>query len=182
MFDVRGNRKSLTTTGHVQGTDMGTACTTAVTGTSAKAWGYDGADRLTAAATVNGTAGGPYAYDPLGRATTIPAVDTVAGTGNITLGYYDTDAAHTIAQGGVTTTYTLDPAGRRATETTTGTKADGTSADEQLVRHYPTTRAGRSRPPGRPRPPPGTGRRSAATWACRPRPAPTGPRPPTRCS
>lgn len=134
-FDGRGNRTSLATTSHAAVADGSDPCTGDAT-TTAKAWTYDGADRLTAGATIDGVAGGAYAYDALGRATTIPAVDTVAGAGDITLGYYDTDAARTLAQGGVTTSFTLDPAGRRAGESTTGTNPDGSSADTQVVRHY----------------------------------------------
>jgi len=73
---------------------------------------------------------------PLGRATTIPATDSPSGTA-LTLGCYDTDAAHTTTTGtgaaAVTTTHTLDPAGRRLQATTTPTAGTATST---AVRHY----------------------------------------------
>lgn len=110
-FDKNGNRTSLTTT-------HGTTATP-------KTWAYDAADRVT----------GDYVYDGLGRQTTIPAKDapktatTAAGTGDIKIGYYDTDAARTIARGGVTTTIGLDPAGRRLTLTSSG-------GSSQETKHY----------------------------------------------
>jgi RHS repeat-associated protein len=85
---------------------------------------YDTADRPTTGA--NGT--GTYTYDQLGRQTAIPAADAPKpADGDITLGYYDTDNTRTITQGGQTTSFTLDGAGRRLTQTQTGTS---------LVRHY----------------------------------------------
>ncbi|MGH7961527.1 MAG: DUF6973 domain-containing protein, partial [Candidatus Binatia bacterium] len=87
-------------------------------------------------ATVDGTASSAYVYDKLGRQTTIPAADTPNGTsaGNITLGYYDTDAGRLLTQNGVTTTLTLDPGGRRSREVTTGD-----AAGTVLARHYTDT-------------------------------------------
>ena len=71
-------------------------------------WSTDTADRL--------TAGSGYAYDGFGRATTVPAGDSPSNAA-LTLGYFDSNAARTITSGsgttGTTTTYTLDPAGRR---------------------------------------------------------------------
>lgn len=118
-FDANGNRTSRTTTGH------NTDGTCATTGGTTKTWGYDTADRISAG----------YAYDKLGRATTLPAVDAPAGAaaGNITLGYYDNDAARTIAQNGTTTTFTLDASGRRSVE---AVGPDGGPATKSLVRHY----------------------------------------------
>jgi RHS repeat-associated protein len=53
----------------------------------------------------------------------------------VTLGYYDTDAAQSIAQAGTQTTFTLDATGRRSTATTTvGSGPDMTSTD--VLRHY----------------------------------------------
>lgn len=103
---------------------------TAITTTS-KSWVHDTADRVQAGATVNGTTSTVYMYDELGRQTAIPAVDTPSGTGDVNIGYYDTDAARTLTQAGVTTTYTLDPARRRALATTSG--PSGTTT---LARHY----------------------------------------------
>lgn len=92
---------------------------------------YDATDRIEKGANNTGT----YSHDLLGRQTLIPAIDTPAGTdaGDLSLGYYDTDAAHTITQGAVITTYQLDPMARRSSSNTTGSAATDT------VRHYTDT-------------------------------------------
>lgn len=107
-FDNRGNRTNLAST------TSDTGCTTTgTTVTTTRA--YDAQSRQLTGA--NGA--GPYVYDGLGRQTTIPASDAPdPANGNITIGYYDSDAAHTITQGTTTTTYSLDPDGRRLTEST----------------------------------------------------------------
>lgn len=120
-FDDNGNRTSKTTTTHADD------CASDVTATTTANWDYDKADRVQHAS--DGTSG--YAYDELGRQLTIPGVDTSAGAGDLSVGYYDTDAARTITQGATTTTYDLDPAGRRATSTTV---INGTSTT--TTRHY----------------------------------------------
>jgi RHS repeat-associated protein len=108
----------------------------ATPGTPTVSWDYNAAGQLTSGAGGSGT----YGYDKLGRATTIPAIDTPRGAsaGNLTIGYYDTDAVRTLAQtvaGETTTTiYGLDVAGRRqSAETVAG------SATSTLVRHYTDT-------------------------------------------
>ncbi len=70
----------------------------------------------------------------MGRQTSVPGVDAPAGAGagDLALGYYDTDAARSLTQGGTTTVYELDPAGRRATSTTTSVEGAGSVT----VRHY----------------------------------------------
>lgn len=122
-FDQRGNRLTQNATTH------DTDCTSDTVTNIDKTWNYDGADRVQTGANTTGT----YTYDPLGRQTTLPAADTPAGTlaGDLTIGYYDTDAARTLTQNGVTTTYTLDAAGRRHTATT----VSGTTTTS-VVRHY----------------------------------------------
>lgn len=126
-FDTNGNRTSLARTG--PNTD-GTCGTLGGTNTSTRTWSYDTADRLT----------GGYTYDALGRATTIPAADTPAGisgatgTSHLTLGYFADDSARTVTQNGTTTTFTLDPAGRRARSETA--PASGGAPTETIVRHY----------------------------------------------
>ena len=111
-FDKNGNRTSLKTS--VDGTE-----------TSSRTWAYDAADRV--------GVGAGYAYDGLGRQTTIPAADAprtnekAAGAGDITIGYYDDDAARSITRDGVSTTIERDTAGRRLNLTT------GTSKE---VKHY----------------------------------------------
>jgi len=120
-FDPNGNRTGQNS--HPAAAD-GT-CTT--TGGNPITRAYDTADRPTTGA--NGA--GSYTYDQLGRQTIIPAADAPKpADGTITLGYYDTDNARTITQNGVTTTFTLDGAGRRHNQTTTGSTAN------TLVRHY----------------------------------------------
>lgn len=147
-FDVDGNRTTQSTT-TADSADCG-----ATTGTTtvARSWpSIDSADRVLSGAAVTTTAvdddgvsstsvptpGGAYVDDLLGRQTTIPAVDTPAGAGagDVTLGYFDTDAARTITQGSTTTTYTLDPGGRRATSTVTSPGKDNVT----VLRHYDDT-------------------------------------------
>ncbi|MBE7702390.1 hypothetical protein H9623_19045, partial [Oerskovia sp. Sa1BUA8] len=125
-FDQRGNRLTQNATTH------DTDCTSDTVTNIDKTWNYDGADRVQTAANTTGT----YTYDPLARQTLLPGADTPAGAaaGDLVVGYYDTDAARSLAQNGTTTTYTLDPAGRRHTATTTG----GTSTTS-VVRHYTDT-------------------------------------------
>lgn len=148
-FDANGNRTGQSTT--TVASDECTADVNAVA-TVTKTWSHDGADRVTADAAIHSIVAGtdgdgnpastttdsttaPYVYDALGRVTTLPAGDTPTNqaaeatgqaitAGAVSIGYYDTDAAHTISQDGTTTTYTLDPAGRRGTSTTTTTGAD----------------------------------------------------------
>ncbi|MGQ0465112.1 MAG: DNRLRE domain-containing protein [Sporichthyaceae bacterium] len=123
-FDSNGNRTSL------RKIDAAGAC--ASTGGTTKAWTYNGADRLVGGANGSGT----YFYDKLGRTTSIPSVDTPKGTGDLTIGYYDTDAARSISQTGTgaqTTTYDLDVAGRRLTASSGPTGGNPTAT---LTRHY----------------------------------------------
>ncbi|KGN32300.1 hypothetical protein N802_18220 [Knoellia sinensis KCTC 19936] len=110
-FDKNGRRTQLATT-----TRAGGDCTATGTSTTVATTGYDDADRPT---TGKGGAG-TYVYDTFGRQTTLPAVDAPDPTkGNITLGYYDDDQPRTVAQGGTSTTFTLDASGRRSVQTTT---------------------------------------------------------------
>lgn len=136
-FDSNGNRTSLSTA--ASGTD-GACPGTATTG---KQWTYDPADRVQTGA--NNT--GAYTYDAFGRQTLIPAADTPKGTaaGNMTLSYYPSDAAHSITQGGTTTTFALDPEGRRSTATTgTTVEANGYADDTDSPGWVTETNAGTS--------------------------------------
>ncbi|WP_238175949.1 RHS repeat-associated core domain-containing protein [Kribbella albertanoniae] len=102
------------------------ACTT--TGATTVTHAFDTADRPTTGANGIGT----YSYDALGRTTNLPAADAPHPTdGDITLSYYDNDLPESISQGGTTTSFTLDAADRRSTESVTD--ATGT---KQTVRHY----------------------------------------------
>ncbi|WP_369369843.1 DNRLRE domain-containing protein [Promicromonospora sp. Populi] len=133
-FDQRGNRLSQATAVHIPDPETGEiACTTTPVDSVNKAWAYDTTDRVRDAATFNGTSGGAYVYDPLGRQTLLPAADTPAGqsAGDIQIGYYDTDAVRALTQDGTTTTYSLDPAGRRGVATTAAGDQSTT-----LTRHY----------------------------------------------
>lgn len=136
-FDQRGNRTGLTGATHAPG-DETNPCDAAAESTTMKTWRYDDRDQVQTGASIDGGTAEAYGYDALGRQTLIPAADTPTGiqAGSLSVGYYDTDAAHTLTQDGLTTTYTLDPAGRRTTESTNGTNSAGTSVDERVVRHY----------------------------------------------
>lgn len=119
-----GNRTKLTTASYAGDT----GCTGDAASSTSSTWAYDDADRATTGA--NGS--GSYTYDAFGRQTSIPAADTPTGTGDLTVGYYLDDSARTITQGAQTTTFTLDDAGRRATQTTTS----GGNNTSTVVRHY----------------------------------------------
>lgn len=103
-FDINGNRTSLNRKGH------NTDGTCATSGGTTRNWAYDGADRP--------DTGAGYALDDLGRITTLPSADTPVGGSPVSLAYYDSDAIRSITQGSLTSTYVLDPIGRRQTETT----------------------------------------------------------------
>jgi large repetitive protein len=115
VFDKQGNRTSLTdapATG---------ACSSA--GGTTTTWAYDAFSRQLTGANGSGT----YVYDAFGRQTTLPSTDAPnpAG-GDITIGYYDTDAVASMSQGTsptVTESFSLDPAGRRVQQQT----SDGTT-------------------------------------------------------
>jgi large repetitive protein len=115
VFDKQGNRTALTdapATG---------ACSSA--GGTTTTWAYDAFSRQLTGANGSGT----YVYDAFGRQTTLPSTDAPnpAG-GDITIGYYDTDAVASMTQGTsptVTESFTLDPAGRRLQQQT----SDGTT-------------------------------------------------------
>jgi RHS repeat-associated protein len=94
----------------------------AKTGGTAVSRSFDTADRP-----VTG-----YAYDELGRTLTLPAADAPRpADGNVTVGYYDGDQARSIAQGGTTTSFTLDALQRRLNET-----AAGNGETSVTTRHY----------------------------------------------
>jgi len=120
-FDSNGNRTALTTSTGSNGACAGASSST-------KASSYDSADRTSTAA--------GYTYDALGRTLTLAAADSPAGpaAGNISLAYYDTDAARSVSQNASTTSYTLDAEGRRLIDTTTPTA--GGTATRTLKRHY----------------------------------------------
>ena len=127
-FNANGGRAALTTRTATDGT-----CPTSG-GTSTNRT-YNSADQLT----------GGYTYDALGRNTIIPATDTPNGvpggpgtaTSDLTIGYYDTDAVHTLTQAtagtSYTSTYTLGVRGRRSITTTGPT---GSSTTSTLALHY----------------------------------------------
>ncbi len=75
---------------------------------------------------------GSYDYDPLGRQTTIPAGDSTAGNGDISVQYDANDTAATITQGASTVSFTLDAAGRRLAATT----RSNLQVTDTLTRHY----------------------------------------------
>jgi RHS repeat-associated protein len=121
-FNGNGNRTQLLSEAHPDGD---CTSTTGVTTTSS-GYAYDNADRATTGAAGAGT----YSYDLMGRVTTIPAADSPTGQ-DITLGYFDDDLPRSVISNGVSTTFTLDAAGRRATQTSTDTTGTTTT-----VRRY----------------------------------------------
>ncbi|HEX2857197.1 MAG TPA: hypothetical protein VHO26_06935, partial [Propionibacteriaceae bacterium] len=136
-FDRNGRRTGLTGTDHSDGDCAGS---TGVSVSTDLVYAYDSADRPTTAATGtrNGSpaAAGTYSYDGFGRQLLVPATDAPnPAAGDITLGYYDDDLAHTITQGATTTELALDSGGRRTLATTTDTSATPSSTST-LERHY----------------------------------------------
>ncbi|MGH8826690.1 MAG: RHS repeat-associated core domain-containing protein, partial [Jiangellaceae bacterium] len=118
-FDRNGNRTGLTTR------DPAADGTCAGSGGTTTTWASDTADRPHISS--------GYVYDELGRTLTLPAADSPGGQ-DVTLGYHHSDAVHSITTAGATQTFTLDPAGRRATATTTGT-----AGTRVMTRHYADT-------------------------------------------
>jgi large repetitive protein len=108
VFDKQGNRTSLT--------DAPATGACSSSGGATTTWAYDVFSRQLTGANGSGT----YVYDAFGRQTTLPSTDAPnpAG-GDITIGYYDTDAVASMSQGGTTQSFTLDPAGRRVEQQTT---------------------------------------------------------------
>lgn len=96
-YDSDSNRQSRKT----YPAGSGGACSTSTTATT-QTLTYDEADRINNSG---------YAYDQLGRITTVPAADA-GGTNALTSTFYVDDRAHTLTQGGTTTTLDLDPEDR----------------------------------------------------------------------
>ncbi|GIH25507.1 hypothetical protein Aph01nite_38170 [Acrocarpospora phusangensis] len=115
-FNLNSNRTSLTT---YLADDDG-LCSTS-TGATAVSHSYDAADRIVDAG---------YTYDAFGRTLTIPA-DQAGSGGTTTVGYFANDMIASLAQSGVTKTFTLDPVGRLRAATQTGGSGAGT-----VVNHY----------------------------------------------
>lgn len=115
-FDKNGNRLTeVTSPAASDGT-----CQTA-TRSSSQSWSWDAGDR---------TSNSGYVFDAFGRDTTLPAADTPnPSNGDVTLGYFDSDAVASIAQGGSTTTFTLDQGQRRSIQTVTNGSAVTTTAN-----------------------------------------------------
>lgn len=127
-FNADGARTTMTVQQY-----NGGVCTGTASATSTRTYGVDSANRFTTGVTVDGGApGGAYTYDGLGRQTVIPASDAPNYGSAITLGYYVDDLPASVTQGGVSTTFSLDVAGRRATQSTTGGGSNGSTT----VRHY----------------------------------------------
>ncbi|MEU6720430.1 DNRLRE domain-containing protein [Nonomuraea sp. NPDC046802] len=118
-FSPNTNRTSLTT----HPADAAGGCS-ADTEPVVKNHTYDQADRLVDPG---------YVYDSLGRTTQVPAAD-VAGGSAASAEYYANDMVAALRQGGQTRTFTLDPAGRIRSMTTTGGPRPGT-----LTNHYAGT-------------------------------------------
>ncbi len=115
-FDANSNRTTL----QAWPADASGNCPPSTTPTTTS-YSYDAADRLQP----NGIAAG-LAYDAFGRTTTLPA--SLAGGTQTTIGYYTTDMVASQAQGGVTRSRTLDPAGRL--------RAAATTSQPTKINHY----------------------------------------------
>lgn len=133
QFDANGNRIGANIDEHADGNCLGTPSSS-----SNSTYSYDSADRPYMSVDPDGSGGsaspsGWYIYDELGRQTTLPSDDAPdPSKGHITLGYYDNDLPRSVAQGGTTTTYTLDAADRRWRSVTVAANGDTTTTD----RHY----------------------------------------------
>lgn len=113
-FDANSNRTAMVK----RSPDSNGDCQPAAQGTQTD-YSYDAADRLT---------GTGISYDSFGRTTALPG--QYSGGGVLTYTYYANDQVKTIAQDGVSKTYTLDPNGRQRKTVTGG----GTTHTETL--HY----------------------------------------------
>ncbi|MFC6060362.1 RHS repeat-associated core domain-containing protein, partial [Streptomyces pratens] len=112
-FDVRSNRKSLTTASGAPGLDCPT------TGGTTTSHTYDSADRIVDTG---------YTYDAFGRTTAAP--------GNGTIGYYANDLAHQQTANGKRQTWQLDANLRfRSWKTETGSGSTWTQTGSK-VNHY----------------------------------------------
>jgi RHS repeat-associated protein len=89
---------------------------------------YDTADRLQGVGVDTG-----LTYDSFGRITTLPGRDTDTPTGaNVTATYYVNDLARSVTRGTTTQQWTLDAAGRFATQVT----LNGATETGRTVNHY----------------------------------------------
>jgi RHS repeat-associated protein len=130
---LNGNRTSAST----YPADAAGACSTSTTALRSTAPVFDAADRMIASGVAAGTA-----YDAWGRITTLPAgLTSTPVAGDADASYYANDLVRSVSQlvldaeGAPTTTsgvrtWTLDPAGRLATMTSTGLGATA------LTNHY----------------------------------------------
>jgi RHS repeat-associated protein len=123
-FDAQGDRTDLNSA-----TDP-SVCPTLGSGTDTTS-AYDNFSRQLTGA----DGAGSYVYDAFGRQTTIPPADAPGGANAaISLSYFDTDSVQSITQtvAGVTaaSTFGLDPDGRRAAESITG------SSPSTITDHY----------------------------------------------
>jgi RHS repeat-associated protein len=125
VFDPRGNRTRLTT-------NTATACTAGGTATT---WAYDSYSRQSSGA--NGS--GAYSYDSFGRELIVPAADSAdSRSADTSIGYFDNDAARTITHSGVTTTFSLDSAGRRTAASAGSSTVSSIYADDSDNPAYTT--------------------------------------------
>jgi RHS repeat-associated protein len=93
---------------------VGGGCQSSGTPSASQSLSYDNADRLLSSGSASGVA-----YDAFGRMTSVPS-SLVSGGSAVSVGYYTDDMVNTLTQGGVTQTWTLDPAGRDLASTQTG--------------------------------------------------------------
>jgi RHS repeat-associated protein len=111
-YDADSNRTSLLSIAPT----LDGSCGSAIDGTL-KQYSYDAADRITNSG---------FQYDAFGRTLTVPGTDAYGA--DLTATYYADDLAHSITQGGTTTTFGRDPNGRTRLRSIEG------SPDE--IQHY----------------------------------------------
>jgi RHS repeat-associated protein len=122
-FTGSAGRNGNRTAQALYGADAAGDCAIAGTALSSTSYTLDSADRLSASGMV---------YDAFGRITTLPAQFAASGAA-VSLGYHASDMVRSIASGGQSRTYGLDPAGNIRAITATGVPA-GTPTS--TLHHY----------------------------------------------
>ncbi|WP_157254935.1 DNRLRE domain-containing protein [Nonomuraea typhae] len=115
-FDSNSNRTTLSS----YSADSAGQCSTSTTAQT-QTYSYDTADRITNTG---------YAYDEWGRTTRVPAAH-VAGSGDLSVGYFANGLVASLSQGGESSSFALDPSGRVKSTTRTGGSKPGT-----VTNHY----------------------------------------------
>jgi RHS repeat-associated protein len=126
-YDADSNRSSFAS----YPADTTNSCSVVTAPTASESFSHDEADRTTNSG---------YTYDALGRTLSVPAIDTYDASATPTalnLSYYADDMVHTASQDGTTVTFTLDPAERILSQSSslsglTGTNVYGNGSDSPV--------------------------------------------------